>query len=30
MNMMARLRTKVISLQNGIVYRGIEGRRPTR
>jgi hypothetical protein len=30
MNMMAGLRTKVISIQNGIVYRGIEDRRPTR
>ena len=30
MNMMVGLRTKVVSLQNGTVYRGIEGRRPTK
>ena len=30
MNMTVGLRTKVVSLQNGIVYRGIEGRRPAR
>ena len=30
MNMMVGLRTKVVSLQNGTVYRGIECRRPAR
>ena len=30
MNMVVGLRTKVVSLQNGTVYRGIEGRRLAR
>jgi hypothetical protein len=30
MNEMTRLRAKVASLQNGLVYRGFKGRMPTR